>query len=397
MAVLVEFLTCLLETASRTAHQFHRQRHLPDEDSEFRTELRLQMLKVVFVESSLVPQLFKLLHCGVTQFESVALLRALLTSVLNPNCKFTSLEEPLLAHFLPHVDMLGALLRKNSLKAAGGPSNRGARVKKKRELKLNAYTVLEPLGALPVAVVQILAQLSDLAPERTLAAIKPAVWGFLVQSFFAYRCNHIFQNACQRLFVAVIKHGSTRLQELVLQKQKLLANICEVVLAEGACGDFWHTCSVKSAAAAGENAPPNDMQGVRMEKSQVSVGRKRHPGGLGGITPVVAALLKAQRDAADEAAAAAAALCTQKAGAAGALEAAQRMPLAPCAGTQAAQSPAPPEDSIKSVKPVGFSNQLIARFLAEAADWTQVVDALSRPMPKTRENVCPPLPMRGVR
>merc|ERR1712060_490736 len=104
----------------------------------------------------------------------------------------------------------------------------------------NAYTVHEPLGSLRVVAVQILATLCDYAPQRILPLIKSAVWEILVNWFLVYRCNHIFEAACSRLWIAVVHHGNVRLQHLIFVKLRLLNGVCDAVLAEGSCGDCWH-------------------------------------------------------------------------------------------------------------------------------------------------------------
>lgn len=392
VTVLVEFLRCLLDMVGRSVDQLLRSKHPPDRDTETRVELRLQLLQVLFVDSALIPNLFKLLRCNVNQFEAAALLQSLLTSSRSPHRRF--LIEPLLGHFLPQVDMLGSLLRRHTFK--GGPRARGASGKK-RQLRLNSYVVNEPLGALSVAAVQILAALSDLAPERTVAAIRPSVWRFLVQSFGVYRCNHIFQAACGRLFIAVIQHGSVRQQQFVFMKLKLLTSLCEAVLTEGTCGDRWHdlrpqqSMVPKDVLLVMDQPHASDTHGIRVEKTQVCVSQKRHPGGLGGITPIVAALLRTQKEAADEVAAAAAAACNQKAGSGDVTDpsdvivgASGRTPLAPRAGPQSVQEAAPPGDATCGLKVMGQPCQFIAKVLADNVHWPQVVGALSQTVPHTR-------------
>ncbi|CAE8709055.1 unnamed protein product [Polarella glacialis] len=125
----------------------------------------------------------------------------------------------------------------------------------------------------------------ELEPERVLPLIKPTVWSMLVRWFFTYRCNHIFQAACGRLWITVINHGSMQLQQLVLVKCRLLVGLCDAVLAEGACGDRWH----ESRRVVRRDTDGGD-KGNRAEKKQVAVCRARHPGGLGGIVPVIMAL-----------------------------------------------------------------------------------------------------------
>lgn len=387
MAVLVEFLAMLLDSAARASEQRRSKHAQPDPDSELRMGLRLQVLQLIFVESALIQHLFKLLSCGVAQFESAALLLALLTHASMPQRCLGSALEPLLGHFLPQIELLSGLLQRNAGKAtkgsnaATGGAHKSAQAK--RELRLNAYTVKEPLGALRVAAVQILAALADLAPERALSGIKPQIWTLLVQWFLAHRCNHIFQAACGRLFIAVIQHGNTRLQHLVLVKLKLLSSIFETVLAEGACGDRWHElrpeASAQSLRKSGARAS-EAVAGSRVEKSQVSISRKRHPGGLGGMKLVIEALARQQRGAADEAAAAA--INSQKAvaGSEGTMVlAANRAPLAPRAAVpQATRAATPFENDLISQKPMGHTPHFVARLLAENANWPQVIGAVGR-------------------
>lgn len=393
MSVLIDFLTTLLETSGRAWDQRLRPRNQQDQDAEARAEVRLQLLQVLFIDSAVIPHLFQLLGKGVAPFESAALLRALLTHAAAPNRLFSSLVEPLLGQFLPCVDLLATLLLRNTSKAAlaGASPVTHSFAQARSDLRLNSYTVREPLGALRVTAVQILAVLCDLAPERTLAALKPPIWGLLVQWFFAHRSNHIFQYACGRLFIAMIHHGNVRLQQLVLLKLKLFKGICEAVLAEGACGDRWHELRPQASApiralpltepVSRESCDEALVAGARVEKSRVCISQKRHPGGLGGITPVLAALVKVQTRA-DEASQEELVLCTLKKGddeispKMGALSPENRQPLAPRAVPQAVvQTTTRPDEIV--LKPTGHTPAFVARLLNESASWPQVVNAIS--------------------
>merc|ERR1711862_800935 len=73
-----------------------------------------------------------------------------------------------------------------------------------------------------------------------------------------------------------------RLQHLIFVKLRLLSSLCDIILAEGACGDVWHDLKPPGGGS--------NMTGGRVEKSHVAVERRRHPGGLGGVVPVVSAL-----------------------------------------------------------------------------------------------------------
>lgn len=398
MGVLIDFLTTLLETSGRAWDQRLRPRNQQDQDAEARAEVRLQLLQVLFIDSAVIPHLFQLLSKGVAPFESAALLRALLTHAAAPNRLFSSLVEPLLGQFLPSVDLLGTLLLRNTSKAALAISPVTHSFSQARsDLRLNSYTVREPLGALRVTVVQILAVLCDLAPERTLAALKPPIWGLLVKWFFGHRCNHIFQAACGRLFIAMIHHGNVRLQQLVLLKLKLFKGICEAVLAEGACGDRWHELRPQASAPiralpltdtlSRESCDETLVAGARVEKSRTCISQKRHPGGLGGITPVLAALVKVQTRSTDEAPQAELVLHTLKTGDSeispelAALPPENRQPLAPRAVPQAVvQTTTRPDEHLNVLKPTGHTPAFVARLLQESASWPQVVNAISRPV-----------------
>jgi hypothetical protein len=196
-----------------------------------------------------------------------------------------------------------------------------------------------------------------------------------VQWFFVYRCNHIFQAACGRLFIAIILHGNVRLQHMLLVKLKLLANLCETVLAEGAVGDRWHelrpqssTPQTRVSGTSGEEA--------RVEKSQVAISKKRHPGGLGGIKPVLAALEKVQRGFNESIAP------SQKSGAAapdggGAPPlAANRQPLAPRQVQAAKGTLAAEEDVWAALKTAALTPVYVARLLSDNAQWPQVIAAV---------------------
>jgi len=317
VSVLVEFLATILEACGRAAEVLRRPRKQPrtpeeEAEAEQRAEGRLQLLQIVFVDNALIPNLFKLMTHSTAQFESASLLHAVLQHLLNPRrCPSSELTEPLIIQYLPHIDLLGSLLLRGAQPRAGGPLRRPHEQQRasRRQVRLNAYTVREPLGPLRVAAVQILVAVCELAPERAFLLVKPAVWGLLAQWFLLHRCNHIFQAACGRLWILLVHYGSARLQHLVFVKFRLLNSLCDAVLAEGACGDRWHelravhdpggcTSDAGKGVLDGDSPTSPTQAGSRREKSLLAVCRDRHPGGLGGIVPVVVALAEKAKEAA---------------------------------------------------------------------------------------------------
>lgn len=325
VGVLVEFLGCILETLRRPRQQPPGPGD-PDEGVELRAEVRWQLFHLVFVETAVVSHLFKLLRPGAAQFDSATVLHSLLQYALSTRgrgcqpeavaglCVADPVNEQLLGQYFSHMDVLGDLIV-GGTPGTGGGSPRGERPPRRqpsrrsrsaergpsREPWPKSYNVQQPLGALRVVAVQILVALCDLAPERTLPVVKPTVWALLAEWFLVHRCNHIFQAACGRLWIAVVQHGGAQLQHLVLMKHRLLAGLCDAVLSEGACGERWHELrtvrhvptpvapgDAKCAADASSRALGRD--GQRAEKAQVATCRNRHPGGLGGIVPVLMAL-----------------------------------------------------------------------------------------------------------
>mmetsp|Transcript_19928 Transcript_19928/g.37504 ORF Transcript_19928/g.37504 Transcript_19928/m.37504 type:complete len:952 (+) Transcript_19928:71-2926(+) len=388
VSVLIEFLASMLEICGRSSEQLNRRQQQQDQSLLMRAEARLELLQMLFVKTALISHLFRLLRCGVAQFESAQLLHALLQNAQNPNRRLGALLEPMIGQYLPHVDTLGTILLRGAphrlagggttypggLITSGGASAStcgGRRPSKeqtgpRRELRLNSYTVREPLGALRVSAVQILAALCDVSPERTLIAVKPQVWELLVRWFLVYRCNHIFQAACGRLFVASVQHGSVRLQHLIFAKLRLISGICDIVLAEGACGDRWQELRPRVSRAGA--ASPREAE-HRVEKAQVALNHKRHPGGLGGIVPVVVALDHALQGTEPLSELI---MVRPKPGDAGAGGA--RQPLAPRTVPQPAQALAVDEIS----KLAAPSACYMAKLLAGTAEWPQVVGAIGR-------------------
>merc|ERR1712176_444236 len=107
------------------------------------------------------------------------------------------------------------------------------------------------------------------------------------------------------------------------------------------------------------------------EKWQVAVRRKRHPGGLGGIIPVVIALIKVQKSRMDD--------CVGEVWPAGNLDFSAvkatpaRQPLAPRAVVpQASQLP----QSKDCIKPLSTAHTFIAKLLARTSAWPQVADVV---------------------
>jgi len=346
-AMLIEFLACALEVSGRASETLCRARQPPPdvEDLEHRAALRLQLLRSLFAETSIVTHLFELLSCGAVQCEAAELLHTLLQHVLDRRRGLSSLSEPLLVQFAASVDSLGNLL----LEGASGYGAQGQDLAgQKAEVRLNGYKVTEPLGSFRVVVVQILAAIVALGPDRALYLVKPAVWALLVQWFLAHRCNHIFQAACGRLWIAVVDHGGPKLQHLVLVKLCLLSRMCDVVLNEKMGGN-WH----KPQVVRGSIQPPT---------------RAKHPGGLGGIMPVLTALARVHREGQllRPIASGQCAVPAQRSGDG------ERKPLAPRAGTQ---SQAVPQQS--SIKPdVKRDTCHVASLLAGTCEWPLVIDWL---------------------
>lgn len=262
-----------------------------------RAEAREQLLHMMFLETSLIAHFFGLLHAGTAPDETAMFLYGLLRHTMNPRRCSGAMTEPLLALYLPHVQVLNNLLLQGALYK--GPGTHGASKpprkwhQERSELRLNAYTVKEPLGTLRVVAVQILSTLCELTPQRLLPLIKPAVWAILVQWFLTHRCNHIFQAACSRIWVALVQHGGAKVQHFVFARHRLLNSLCDVVLSEGACGDHWH-----EVRAVRTDRKGSEVGEDRTEKAQVAECRRRHPGGLGSFVPVILALeMQAAEDA----------------------------------------------------------------------------------------------------
>eukprot|EP00930_Biecheleria_cincta_P042209 TRINITY_DN29030_c0_g1_i2.p1 TRINITY_DN29030_c0_g1~~TRINITY_DN29030_c0_g1_i2.p1 ORF type:complete len:874 (-),score=144.22 TRINITY_DN29030_c0_g1_i2:37-2328(-) len=387
--LLLEFLLALLEAVGRIAEACAKARlqQRQDPDTEARVEAQSQLLQELFVDTPLVSHLFKLLRQGAAEFESAALLHALMQHVLHPRRCLAAddLVEPVLARCLANVDCIGQLLVRSSgspreeLRGCGGASGSrrtgGRRAALPVELRLSGNTVQEPLGSLRVVLVQVLAALSDLAPDGFLPLVKPAVWSLLARWFFAHRCNHIFQAACGRLWIAVINHGSPQLQHLVFAKLRLLVGLCETVLAEGACGDRWHESRLVVASA-----PRPGRCETHIEKNQVMTCKARHPGGLGSIVPVILAL--AEQDRAAAASAAAPPAAPRKVPPA--LPAPQRAPLAERSAASPQVAGGAPTAAMlggtKFSQPAAAAQvPYVAKLLAATSVWPQVLRAVQEP------------------
>lgn len=401
IGVLIEFLACILDACRRASEAVRRSRQQPGEEGiELLVEVRWQLLEAIFIDTPLVSHLFRLLRNGAAQFESAKLLHSLLQHALNPRGSRGKLAESVVSQYLPHVDTLGSLLLRNAPKTARDP-RRPLEPQRRlgRELRLNAYTVLEPLGTLRVVAVQILSALGDLAPERALSLVKPAVWGLLVQWFLLHRCNHIFQAACGRLWIAVVNHGGTRVQHLAFVKLRLFSGLCDAVLAEGACGDRWHEVrSVRGGDLAGTEPAG---AGARAEKAQVSVCRNRHPGGLGGFVPVLTALASRGGGGSQNQAPLHHGSPEVAAASGGSAEAVPtrtpRQPLAERAVPQRLVPQVSQADAVK-LRPLDLGKPpsgpcYVARLLAASAVWPQVLGALGQAeaMPATQR----PPPLHG--
>jgi len=230
-----------------------RPRAWEDPNSEGRSEVQHQLIYDLFVSTPLISTMFLLVD---KESGSVPLLTALLQHAVNR--ADTDFALAVVTRCLPHVGLL-------CTRVLGSPRLRPR----------------EPLGALRVEATQILAALAVLSPDRLLPLVKPVVWKALSEWFFLYRCNHIFQAACSKLWVQIIRFGSPELQHLIFVKGHLLRGLCHAVLGEGSCGDRWHDLL--------QNVEPDGRSG-RIEKSQVPQQRPRHPGGLGSMVPVVRAL-----------------------------------------------------------------------------------------------------------
>jgi hypothetical protein len=293
VALLVEFLTCILENTKRASEALQRGRPKRDEDptvwaearleAEGRAEIHLQLLTLLFLETPLISHLFRMLQgrlvepshpllqrAALAQFEGAALLELLLEEAANPKRGLHRQASQLFVLCLPHVEVLCTVLLQGAHGASASVSDGGRNAGK-------------PIGALRVSVVHILAWLCDLAPElnstdRVLALVSPEVWDALVCWFLQHRCNHIFQAACSRLLIKVAEQGSWQLQHLVFSQCGFVQGICDIVLARG---QILHEIKTR----------PTGLQGGVGKENAVARRRRSHPGGLGSIVPVVAALV----------------------------------------------------------------------------------------------------------
>lgn len=271
VAVPLDFLSSILHAFKRSDQVAERclARMAEDWESQERAKVQVLLLKDFFIDVPLVSTL-----CPLTgsEFESASLLNSLLQHALQIHGSRPDVVEALANQCLQHLDAVFSALGVHLLMSEGG----------REALRLSGYVVQEPLGALRVEVVQIISVLSRLVPERLLPLVKPAVWNALAKWFFMYRCNHIFQAACSKLWVQVIRYGSPELQYQIFMKLRLFAGLCDAILTEGTCGDRWHNL-----------APETRCDSRRVEKRQVTTCQAKHPGGLGAIVLVVRALADA--------------------------------------------------------------------------------------------------------
>lgn len=268
ISLLLEFLQRVLENCIRLDSQ-------PGGGGSL-AETRRNLLKLIFVDNNLVAHLFRVLRQGTARWDTVSLLHDILQQALVLPRGCIGSAECVLNQCLPHLEALGTLLLRSVPKA-------GKR-RRPREIRLNSYTVNEPLGTLRTTAVHILAAVCDRDPEKALPLVRPSLWFLLVQWFFVYRCNHIFQAACSRLLATAVQKGDTKLQRLILVKFRLLNELCDAVLQEAGSSDPWHELRPRKES---KSTPGVER---RVEKVRVAIRHPKHPGGLGGMVPVLLAL-----------------------------------------------------------------------------------------------------------
>jgi len=312
VGLLLEYLGGQLDSCARCSDLLHRKSHEGDEDLAMRVTLQQQFLHSLFVDSALIQHVFRLLLCGAAEFESANLVLAILNQTSDPRRCLYGHRERLLEHFLPHVDTLSKLLTRGIIDgksteravphppAGHGGAARGRPIRSaqlllsKREVAPGppGYTtkLQEPLGALRVLTLQILASIADMAPDATFLQMSGDLWKLLVDWFFIHRCNHIFQATCGRLICTALKFGGREEYEAVVLRTHLIPRLCETVLREGACGESWHDVTARRSFVV------NSHVEERAEKLQVNVRRRRHPGGLGSIKLVMQTLCEVQEN-----------------------------------------------------------------------------------------------------
>ncbi|CAJ1432732.1 unnamed protein product [Effrenium voratum] len=193
-----------------------------------RGQIQHQLICDFFIKTSLVSSLCLLLSRA---FQAASVLKGLLEQALrNRSCP--DMAEALVGLCVQQLDVISSALGLASETTRRSKVPKPAGSLKRDVLRLNGYVVQQPLGALRVEVVQILAVLSLLAPDRVLPLVKPAVWSALVKWFFMYRCNHIFQATCGKLWVQVLRSGSPQLQDQIFVQLKLLQGLCHAILED---------------------------------------------------------------------------------------------------------------------------------------------------------------------
>jgi len=343
VGLLLEFLGGQLDSCARSSDLLHRKSHEGDEDLAMRVTLQQQFLQSLFVDSPLIQHVFRLLLCGAAEFESANLVLAVLQHTSEPRRCLYGHRERLLEHLLPHVETLSKLLTRgildgpssdrpvphkppgHGMPARGRPIRSAHLLLEKRESTGGppgyAAKLQEPLGALRVLTLQMLASIAEMAPEATFLQMSRGLWKLLVDWFFIHRCNHIFQATCGRLICTALRFGGREEYDAVVLRTRLIPRLCEAVLREGACGDTWHDVSARRSVVVTSNVEE------RAEKLQVNVRRRRHPGGLGSIKIVMQTLCEVQENGFTE--------IQETFDTAVVPVGHQREPLAPRAGTQA--------------------------------------------------------------
>eukprot|EP00746_Dinoflagellata_sp_MGD_P091202 gnl/MRDRNA2_/MRDRNA2_36128_c0_seq1.p1 gnl/MRDRNA2_/MRDRNA2_36128_c0~~gnl/MRDRNA2_/MRDRNA2_36128_c0_seq1.p1 ORF type:complete len:845 (-),score=130.12 gnl/MRDRNA2_/MRDRNA2_36128_c0_seq1:115-2649(-) len=275
ISLLLEFLQRVLENCTRLDSQ-------PGGGGPL-GETRRHLLKLIFVDNNLVARLFRVLRQGTARWDTVSLLSDILQQALVLPHGCIEASESVFEQCIPHLEALGTLLLRSVPKA-------GRKNRRPREIRLNAYTVNEPLGTLRTSAVHILAAVCDRGPEKALPLLRPSLWSLLLQWFFIYRCNHIFQAACSRLLSTAVRKGDVKLQRLILVKYSLLHELSDAVLAEAGSSDPWHELRPRRESKSTPSASSTPGCARRVDKVRVAIRRPKHPGGLGGMVPVLLAI-----------------------------------------------------------------------------------------------------------
>jgi len=126
-------------------------------------------------------------------------------------------------------------------------------------ITFSTYAVKQPFGFFRLCVVEVLTTLVLTNPYEVLDLTPPSTWRVLVNWFFEFSNNNLYQNAFYKLVASTIIHNHTTSLKALLTKQKFLSRLISHFQENNISGCKGYIILLCNIMRLGGDAHPNDF------------------------------------------------------------------------------------------------------------------------------------------